>query len=183
MQVSFPYHPVSDTLLAKAKEIKLIAFDVDGVFSDGRIYLGNQGEEYKAFNTLDGYGIKAIMKLGVEVAVITGRRSKIVTQRMGSLGVRHVIQGEEDKRTALSRLQKTLTIPREQTASMGDDMPDLGMFAHSALNFGVPDGHPLVNQHADYITRRSGGAGAVREVCDLLLAAHGELQGIHGSSV
>ncbi|MCV2883656.1 3-deoxy-manno-octulosonate-8-phosphatase KdsC [Aestuariibacter sp. AA17] len=163
--------------------IKLAAFDVDGVFSDGRIYMGNDGEELKAFNTLDGYGVKAIMKLGIEVAIITGRRSHIVENRMQSLGVKHIIQGEEGKQNALAVLQQSLNIPSESTLAVGDDMPDIGMFNQSVLGIAVCNAHPYVKQQADYITTCKGGFGAVREVCDLLLQAHDQIDMNHGSSV
>ncbi|MCC2617847.1 3-deoxy-manno-octulosonate-8-phosphatase KdsC [Aestuariibacter halophilus] len=176
------YGELPTALLARFADIRLLALDVDGVFSDGRIYLGNQGEELKAFHTLDGYGIKAIMTLGVDVAVITGRRSSLVEQRMQALGVRYIIQGEEDKQHALSKLQQQLGFSAQQVAAMGDDMPDLGMFACAGLSISVPDGHPFVQQQADYITQRSGGFGAVREICDHILQAQGLLDVIMGSS-
>ena len=174
---------IAPDLLQKLQNIRLIAFDVDGIFSDGRIYMGNAGEELKAFHTLDGYGIKAIMKQGIEVAVITGRQSNIVEQRMQALGVKHILQGREDKSNALSGLQATLGISVAQTASMGDDMPDLGMFTLSAISISVPNGHPVVKNHADYVTSAQGGFGAVREACDLLLMVHNVLQQTHSASV
>lgn len=177
------YGDLSSDLMEKFAGIKLLACDVDGVFSDGRIYLGNQGEEFKAFHTLDGYGIKAVMKIGIEVAIITGRRSNIVEQRMKSLGVKHVIQGSENKQQALMNLQRSLSCSTQQTASIGDDMPDTQMFELSELALSVPNGHPLVKQQADYVTRSQGGFGAVREVCDLLLQVNNALTTVHGASV
>lgn len=176
------YGEISSEVFASLKDLRLVAFDIDGVFSDGRLYMGNQGEELKAFHTLDGYGVKALMKIGIEVAVITGRQSAIVENRMKSLGVRHVIQGQEDKITALEKLQKQLQLGKQQTASVGDDMPDLGMFELSQVKFSVHNGHPYVQRLADYVTTRSGGHGAVREICDLILQAQGKLDMIHGSS-
>ena len=177
------YGPLSQSLLRNLNRIKLLACDIDGVFSDGRIYLGQQGEELKAFHTRDGYGVKALQNVGVQVAVITGRRSNIVEQRMTSLGVKHIIQGCEEKREALADLQRKLNINAKATASIGDDMPDLGMFELSEFCFTVQDGHPLVQQQAAYITRNRGGFGAVREICDLILLAKGKLNTIHGASV
>ena len=168
---------------SKTCQIKLVAFDVDGVFSDGRIYIGNDGEEIKAFHTLDGYGIKALLQNGIEVAVITGRRSNIVQQRMDSLGVTHLVQGEEAKATALANLQTQLGIPKQHTCSMGDDIPDTGMFFHSSLAITVPGAHPALLDSADYITQRKGGFGAVRELCDLILLSQNKLGGIQGSSI
>lgn len=180
--VSTLYGNIDSRLFERCKTIRLLVCDVDGIFSDGRIYLGNAGEELKAFHTRDGYGVKALMKIGVEVAVITGRKSRIVEDRMRALGVRHIIQGEENKGHALQNLMATLALNAQQVAAMGDDMPDLGMFDLAALSVSVPDGHPFIKQQADYVTYCAGGFGAVREVCDLLLQAHDQLNISHGSS-
>lgn len=178
-----PYGPIDTTLLTKLKQIKLLACDVDGVFSDGRIYMGQDGEELKAFHTRDGYGIKALQKLGIQVAVITGRNSNMVEKRMTALGVQHIYQGCEDKRPTLKALQKQLSINISETAAIGDDMPDMGMFEVSNCNICVQDGHPVLAAQAHYLTRTKGGFGAVRELCDLILLAHGQLETIHGASV
>jgi 3-deoxy-D-manno-octulosonate 8-phosphate phosphatase (KDO 8-P phosphatase) len=177
------YGPVQQKIIDKLSKVKLLAFDVDGVFSDGCIYMGNQGEELKSFNTLDGYGVKAMLALGIEVAVITGRNSQIVENRMSALGISLIVQGEEDKASAMKKLMEHLNIKRDQIASMGDDMPDLGMFSHSGLAISVPNGHPYVQNQAEYVTYRCGGSGAVREVCDLVLMAHNKLNTLYGSSV
>ncbi|MBT1062042.1 3-deoxy-manno-octulosonate-8-phosphatase KdsC [Bowmanella sp. Y26] len=181
--VSTLYGHIDNSLFERCKAICLLVCDVDGIFSDGRIYLGNAGEELKAFHTRDGYGVKALMNIGVEVAVITGRKSRIVEDRMRALGIRHIIQGEENKGFALQNLMTELELTSEQVAAMGDDMPDLSMFELCALSISVPDGHPFVKQQADYITQCSGGFGAVREVCDLLLQAQDKLTISHGSSI
>lgn len=177
------YGDVDAGLFDTLRLVKLAAFDVDGVFSDGLIYMGNQGEELKTFNTLDGYGVKAIMKLGIEVAIITGRSSQIVENRMQALGVRHIIQGQEQKQSALAELQRSLGVQVSETISVGDDMPDVGMFNQSSLGIATSNAHPYVKLQAGYTTRCKGGFGAVREVCDLLLQAHGKLYDSHGSSV
>jgi 3-deoxy-D-manno-octulosonate 8-phosphate phosphatase (KDO 8-P phosphatase) len=176
------YGSIDRAILEQFAGIKLLACDVDGVFSDGRIYLGNQGEELKAFHTRDGYGIKAIQSIGIQVAVVTGRRSNIVEGRMQSLGVQHIEQGCEDKSEALRHLQEKLSISPVETASVGDDMPDLGMFASSELRIAVADAHPLVQAQANYLTQMRGGFGAVREICDLILHANNKLYDIYGSS-
>ena len=176
------YGEIDSTLLAKLANIKLLACDVDGVFSDGRIYMGQEGEELKAFHTRDGYGVKALQKIGVQVAVITGRRSNMVEKRMTSLGVEHIYQGCEDKQPALQSLQATLSISTAETAAIGDDMPDLGMFNAADINVCVNDGHPMVAKNAQYVTQTKGGYGAVRELCDLILLAKGQLTHIHGAS-
>lgn len=176
------YGPIAKTLWDKLGQIRLLACDIDGVFSDGRLYMGNNGEELKAFHTHDGYGVKALLNIGIEVAVITGRKSNIVQQRMQSLGVTHIIQGCEQKDVALLQLMQELQLNATQVASMGDDVPDLAMFKHSELGVSVADGHPQVTQVAQYVTQRPGGKGAVREFCDLLLQANNQLQQVHGSS-
>lgn len=181
--VSTLYKDVSEDLFEKCKKIKLIAFDVDGVFSDGNIYMGNNGEELKAFNTKDGYGIKALNKSGITTAIITGRKSDIVEQRMRSLGVKHLLQGREDKYKALMELLRITGYNQNQVASVGDDMPDLEMYSLSSLKFAVEDAHPMVLKNADYVTTRKGGKGAVREICDLFLQAKGILENQHGASV
>jgi len=181
--IATPYQKISSALFERCKKIKLIAFDVDGVFSDGNIYLGNQGEELKAFNTKDGYGVKALGKCGVTVAVITGRKSSLVEQRMKALNVKHLLQGREDKHKALVELMRITGYQSEQVASMGDDMPDTQMFALSSVKIATNDAHPLVKQAANFITILGGGKGAVREACDLLLQAKGQLEMVHGASI
>lgn len=176
------YGTMPAALFNQFSGIRLLVCDVDGVFSDGRIYLSNQGEELKAFHTLDGYGIKAILKANIEVAVITGRHSQIVQNRMAALGIRHIIQGAENKMEAMNDLLKRSPHRKECIAAIGDDMPDLAMFEMASLKISVPEGHPYVKKQADYITRSPAGFGAVREVCDMLLQAQGKLEQIHGSS-
>jgi len=173
----------SASLYAQLKQIKLLVCDVDGVFSDGRIYLGNQGEELKAFHTRDGYGIKSLAQCGIAVAIITGRKSQLVHARMTALNVDYIIQGEEDKLNALTKLMHTLKLVPEQVASMGDDMPDVGMYQCSAIKIAVKDAHPFVRKQANWVTEINGGFGAVREVTDTFLQVHNKLTGIHGASV
>ncbi len=181
--ISTLYKDVSEDLFERCKNIKLIAFDVDGVFSDGNIYMGNNGEELKAFNTKDGYGVKALNRSGITTAIITGRKSTIVEQRMRALGVKHLFQGREDKHKALMELLRITGYNQNQVASVGDDMPDLEMFNLSALKFAVVDAHPMIVQKADYVTTLQGGKGAVREICDLFLQAKGLLETQHGASI
>jgi len=176
------YQPVSSEFYEQCKQIKLVVFDVDGVFSDGQIYLGNNNEELKAFNTKDGYGVKALGKCGITVGIITGRKSTIVEQRMRSLKVKHLLQGREDKHKALAELMRITGYKSHQVASVGDDMPDIEMFNLSAIKIAVNDAHPLVKKQSDYITTLGGGKGAVREVCDLFLQANGQLGKFHGAS-
>lgn len=177
------YGPIDAYLFARFKDIKLLVCDVDGVFSDGTILLGNQGEELKAFNTKDGYGIKALSKVGVKVAVITGRQSNIVEQRMTALNVDHIMQNREDKLIAINELITEFGYTNDSIASVGDDMPDIGMFSASAIGIAVADAHPFVKQQATFCTSLAGGHGAVREICDIILQAKGKLAEIHGASV
>ncbi len=177
------YTELPDTLFNKLSKLKLLVCDVDGVFSDGRIYLGNQGEELKAFHTRDGYGVKALVSHGVNVAVITGRRSAIVENRMKNLNVAHIIQGEENKSAALLSLLDSLSLSADEVATLGDDMPDIGMYAHAGINIAVADAHPYVIKQANWITTLPGGFGAVREIADTILQAKGVGNDILGASV
>ena len=177
------YGDVAPDIINQAKNIKLLVCDVDGVFSDGRIYLGNDGEELKAFHTKDGFGIKALGHSGVDVAIITGRRSAIVANRMSALNVKHIIQGQEDKLPALIDLAKQLGISAEEIAYIGDDIPDLACILHVGLGIAVQDAHPSVATKADYITFIRGGFGAVREVCDLIMQCQGSIESATGASI
>jgi 3-deoxy-D-manno-octulosonate 8-phosphate phosphatase (KDO 8-P phosphatase) len=176
------YQPVTDSLWQKAQRIRLLICDVDGVFSDGRIYLGNQGEELKAFHTRDGYGVKALRQAGIDVAVITGRSSSIVANRMKSLTVQHVYQGQEDKIPAFNELKTQLNVKNDEIAYIGDDLSDWAVMQHVGLSVAVHDAHPLLAKHADYRTLLSGGYGAVRELADLLLISQDKFQQFSGSS-
>lgn len=177
------YGVVDKSIEDKANKIKLLVCDVDGVFSDGRIYLGNNGEELKAFHTKDGFGIKALAASGVDIAIITGRRSLLVKNRMTALNVKHIIQGEENKLPALKKLAVTLNLTMDEIAYIGDDVPDLACIEHVSLGIAVKDAHPLVAQGANYTTFMLGGFGAVREVCDLIMQCQGTLSQAKGASV
>jgi len=176
------YQPLSVEAEEKARQIKLLICDVDGVFSDGRIYLGNDGEELKAFHTRDGYGIKALRQAGIEVAIITGRRSAIVEKRMQALTVQHIFQGQEDKIPAYQQLKQQLALRDEQIAYIGDDLSDWAVMQHVGLSVAVADAHPLLRHHASIITSLPGGFGAVRELCDLLLLSQHHFGDFSGSS-
>lgn len=171
------YGQMNTNVFASLKHIKLLACDVDGVFSDGRIYMGNAGEELKTFHTKDGYGVKSLLSEGIEVAIITGRNSRIVSNRFKALGVKHIIQGETGKQTALAGLQEQLGICKSQTCSIGDDLPDTGMFALSAVAVAPIDAHPTVIEQCHYKTNTKGGYGCVREICDLILMSQDKLFG------
>ena len=155
----------------QAARIRLAVFDVDGVFTDGRLYYGADGVELKAFHTRDGHGIKELKRAGIQVAVISGRRSEAVTRRMQELGVTHVFQGCNDKLPVFEQLLEQLGIAAEDTACIGDDTPDLPLIQRAGLGIAVSDAHPMVRAAAQFTTRAGGGHGAVREVCDLILTA------------
>jgi 3-deoxy-D-manno-octulosonate 8-phosphate phosphatase (KDO 8-P phosphatase) len=163
-------------ILDKAKAIKLLVLDVDGVLSDGRLYFSNSGDEIKAFSTLDGQGIKMLQRSGVEVAIITGRSSELVKRRANNLGIEHLVQGREDKLTALDELIATVGVSYSEIAFLGDDLPDLAAIRKVKLGMTVANGHHFVVEHADWQTQARGGEGAVREACELIMRAQGSLQ-------
>lgn len=154
--------------------LELIAFDVDGVFTDGRFYLSDDGVETKAFSTQDGFGIRRLLDAGIEVAVISGRESGAVKRRMAELGVRHVIQGCKDKVDAFRELIESLGIAPTACAFVGDDIPDLPLLDAVGYSVAVANAVSAVHAACDHTTVAAGGSGAVREVCDLVLAARAE---------
>lgn len=162
-------------ILEKAKNIELVIFDVDGVMTDGSLFMGDEGEEYKAFNSLDGHGMRMLHEGGVQSAIITGRSSQVVKHRMNDLGVNLVYQGYRDKRPAFETLLEKVKLKHDQVAYVGDDVVDLPIMSQVGLAIAVQDAHPFVKQHAHWITTRGGGRGAVRDVCEMLLEARGLL--------
>jgi 3-deoxy-D-manno-octulosonate 8-phosphate phosphatase (KDO 8-P phosphatase) len=177
------YGPVSTQVMAKAEKIRLLILDVDGVLSDGLIYMGNSGEELKAFNVRDGYGVRCALTSDIEVAIITGRKAKLLEDRCETLGIMHLYQGQSDKLLAYRELLTKLDLQPEQVAYVGDDLIDWPVMAEIGLSVAVADAHPLLIPRADYVTRIAGGRGAVREVCDLLLLAQGKLDEAKGQSI
>lgn len=163
-------------LANKAKNLKLLILDVDGVLTDGRLYFDNDGNEYKSFHARDGHGIKLLRQSGVEVAVISGRKSASVALRMKSLGITHVYQGHEDKRAAFAELIAALGISPEQAAHVGDDVLDLPIMVRVGLAIAVQDANFAVKRHAHWCTVLPGGQGAVREVCDFIMQAQGTFE-------
>lgn len=160
---------------SRAKLIRLIAFDVDGIMTDGGLYFSDSGEEFKRFNSLDGHGIKMLRASGVEVAIITGRTSSCVEARAKNLGIAHVYQGAEHKLAAMVDLLNKLKLSRDAAAYMGDDVVDLTVMRHVGLAISVPESPALVHTHSHYVTQRGGGHGAVREACELIMSAQGTL--------
>lgn len=160
----------------RAKRIKVIVFDVDGVMTDGSLMIGDDGQEYKSFHSLDGLGMKLLKASGVEMAIITGRTSNVVTKRAESTGIAHFYQGVDDKLEAFEDLVKKMKVSPEECAFMGDDVVDLPPMRRSGLAIAVPTATPLVKQYAHYTTANQAGRGAVREVCELLMKAQGTFE-------
>ena len=166
---------MTPNLIARAQKIKLVAFDVDGVMTDGTLFLADDGQEYKGFNSLDGHGLKMLKSSGVQLAIITGRSSRVVEQRAKNLGIEIVHQGAHDKLVVYETLCRELNIACEATAYMGDDVVDLPVMRRAGLAISVPAAPELVKAHSHYITTRAAGHGAVREACEFLMRAQGTL--------
>jgi 3-deoxy-D-manno-octulosonate 8-phosphate phosphatase (KDO 8-P phosphatase) len=159
----------------KATGIRLAVFDVDGVMTDGRLYLSDDGIESKTFHTRDGLGLKALMGHGIIVAVITARQSNVVARRMAELGIEHLMQGREDKKTAINTLIAELDIDSKKVAYTGDDLVDWPAMRLCGLKCAPADAVAWIRERADFVTEQPGGRGAVREVCELMLAADNAL--------
>ena len=166
------------SITEKAKKLKLLILDVDGVLTDGKLFFDNDGNEYKSFHARDGHGIKLLRQTGVEVAVISGRKSNSVALRMKSLGIEHVYQGHENKLTAFNEVLQKLNITPDQAAHMGDDLLDLPLMTRVGLSIAVADANFAVIERADWRTHLSGGNGAVREVCDFIMQAQGHFDDV-----
>ncbi len=159
-----------------AKNIKLLVLDVDGVLTDGTINIGNDGEIFKSFNVRDGLGIKLLQDAGIQVAICTGRTSQIVAKRAEELGITQVMQGQKDKREGLSDICSALGITLQETAYMGDDIPDLCLFDFVGLSAAPADANPLAVEEAKWVSSRKGGKGAVRELAEYILKAQGKFK-------
>jgi 3-deoxy-D-manno-octulosonate 8-phosphate phosphatase (KDO 8-P phosphatase) len=162
--------------IEKVRDIRLMGFDIDGVMTDGRLFFSPAGDEMKTFFSRDGLGLKMLARSGIKLAIITGRDSPIVARRAENLGIELVMQGVEDKRAAMAGLLEGEGLSFAQAGYMGDDVIDLAVMAACTFSATVPDGHPLVRQQADYVAQAAAGAGAVREVCELILQAQGNWQ-------
>ena len=172
-QILAPAFEVNPKVMSQAAKVKLLLFDVDGVLTDGRLVIGDDGLEFKAFNSRDGHGIKMLQRHGISVGIITGRTSDVVKHRVKDLQIKHVYQGCKEKLPAYRKLIKKLKLRPEQTAFVGDDVVDLPIMLQVGLAVAVQNAHPLVKQHAHWITPSIGGYGAAREVCEMILHAHG----------
>jgi len=162
-------------IIARARAVRLVVFDVDGVLTDGALFIDTEGREHKVFHSRDGHGMKMLRDCGVELAIITGRSSPAVTHRMASLGIEHVFQGQQDKLPAFRQLLLTLGLEAEQAAYVGDDVVDLPIMRRVGFAVAVADAHPLVKRHAHWQTANPGGRGAARDVCELIMEAQGRL--------
>jgi 3-deoxy-D-manno-octulosonate 8-phosphate phosphatase (KDO 8-P phosphatase) len=162
-------------LLARARAVRMLSCDVDGVLTDGKLYYADDGSETKAFSTLDGLGLKMLHEAGIVVAWITGSSAPAVTRRAKTLSVAHVVLGAENKLAPWERLRSELGMSAEECAHIGDDLPDLPVLLRCGLSTTVPHAPEAVKRRAHYVTRAEGGAGAVREVCELILGARGDL--------
>lgn len=164
---------VPHSVLEQAKPVKLVLFDVDGVLTDGHLFIGDDGQEYKAFNSKDGHGMKMLIRSGVEIGIITGRTSRVVEHRVADLGIRHVFQGCADKLPVYEQLLKDQGLAPGQTAFVGDDVVDLPIMLRSGLALSVNDAHPLARHYAHWTTPLGGGQGAARQICEMIMFAQG----------
>lgn len=167
---------VSSAALERARRVRLMIFDVDGVLTDGRLWYGPEGEALKAFHTLDGHGIKMLAQSGVAPAILSGRRSQAVAQRAAELGIGHVLQGIEDKRSAYAALLAQLGVRAEETGYVGDDVVDLPVLLRCGFACAPREAPQAVRQRVHYVCESPAGAGAVREICELLMRAQGSLE-------
>lgn len=164
--------PVTPLISQKASKIKLLILDVDGVLTDGKIWMTADGKEAKSFHIHDGLGIKQLQAAGIKIAIISGRSCPIVSSRMKELGVEHVYQGQDSKTIVLEKLMRQLNLPSEAIAYVGDDLIDLPIMERVGFSVAVANAVIAVKQRADWQTMNVGGQGAVREVCDLILSSH-----------
>jgi len=164
------------TVTERARRLRLLIFDIDGVMTDGSLYYTDGGEEIKAFNVRDGLGVKLVQAAGIATAIITGRQSPLVEKRARDLGIGQVIQGAADKAAAFAQLLANCGCSAEAAGYVGDDVVDLPVFKRCGLAIAVADGHDMVRSQAHYVTQARGGHGAVREACELVLAAQGKLE-------
>lgn len=165
-------------LKEKAKAIRLLILDVDGVLTTGAIYYASQGIHMKGFHIQDGLGMKLLQKTNVEVAIISGKSSDAVEQRMKDLNIKHVYLGHEDKIPAYEELKQRLKLKDHQIAHMGDDLPDLPLFRRVGLSISVPGAPSVIHQNVDFITKRKAGKGAVREACEFIMEAQDQLENV-----
>ena len=166
----------SPTVRDKAAMVKLAAFDVDGVLTDGRLYISSSGEHHKIFHIQDGLGLQLLRDTGCQIAIISARNSEIVNERMRELGIGLIFQGVRDKRQTLLEIMNDLGLERSNIAYTGDDLIDIPAMQTAGLAIAVANAHPMVKNCSDWTTGKSGGSGAVREVCEMILEAQDKLE-------
>ncbi|WP_255988564.1 3-deoxy-manno-octulosonate-8-phosphatase KdsC [Chitinolyticbacter albus] len=162
----------------QARAVRMMIFDIDGVMTDGSLYYTDAGEELKAFNSLDGHGLRMLASTGVKLAIITGRQSRLVEHRARNLQIDYLYQGAHDKLATFHELLTEAGLSAEQCGYVGDDVIDLPVMRRVAFAVAVPDAPELVRENAHYITRQGGGRGAVRETCELVMREQGTLDGV-----
>jgi 3-deoxy-D-manno-octulosonate 8-phosphate phosphatase (KDO 8-P phosphatase) len=167
---------ITPNTIERAKKIRLMIFDVDGVLTDGRLFFGDDGQEYKAFHSKDGLGMKMLMNSGVEIAIITARKSELVKHRMDNLGIHRLYQGQSNKVPALLDIATEMKLSLEEIAYIGDDIIDLPVMVRVGLAIAVADSHNSLFKHAHGVTENKGGCGAAREACDMIMEAQNTLQ-------
>lgn len=167
---------ISPEVLARAREVKLLILDVDGVLTSGQLFMASDGDIIKAFNTLDGHGVKMLQESGVQTAIITARNDNAVHYRAEQLGITHYLHGQHDKKKAYFELLQQADVAQNQCAMVGDDVIDLPILSRCGFPVAVANAHEFVQQHAVWVTQKNGGFGAVREVTDLIMHAQGTLQ-------
>ena len=168
-----PMFDIDESVLQRAQTIKLAIFDVDGVLTNGTLFMGDDGQEYKAFNSRDGHGMKMLVANGVETAIITGRQSDVVTHRARDINIKYLHQGALEKLPVYEKLIAELGLTPEQTAFVGDDIVDLPIMLRAGLSVAVADAHPMVKEHSHWVTPSAGGCGAAREFCEMVMFAQG----------
>ncbi len=168
-----PMFEIDEAVITRASKIKLAIFDVDGVLTTGALYLGDDGQEYKAFNSRDGHGIKMLVANGVETAIITGRTSKVVKHRANDINIKHLHQGAKEKLPVYEKLVAGVGLQDDEIAFVGDDVVDLPIMLRVGLAVAVADGHPMVREHSHWTTPSNGGCGAAREFCEMVMFAQG----------
>lgn len=168
-----PTFEISEAAIARASKIKLAIFDVDGVLTTGALFLGDDGQEYKAFNSRDGHGMKMLAANGVDTAIITGRNSKVVEHRARNINIKHLYQGAQEKLPVYEKLVANLGLQHDEIAFIGDDVVDLPIMLRVGLAVTVADGHPMVQEHSHWATPSNGGCGAAREFCEMVMFAQG----------
>lgn len=162
---------VNPAVTEKAKKIRMVIFDVDGVLTDGSLFIGDDKQEYKAFNSKDGHGMKMLIRSGVDIGIITGRTSKVVEHRVADLGIKQVYQGCHDKLPVYEKLVDKLKLAHDEIAFVGDDIVDLPIMLKTGLAITVNDGHTLVKKYSHWATPSNGGRGAAREICEMIMHA------------